>query len=336
MAIIHKKPGKRKKIEQFNLNLSCVTDDESGRILCERCEKFFECREERKWDVYNHGRLALAQKKMARIKYKIAVVGGKGGVGKTMLAANLAVGLAMRGHKTAVLDCEYDGSSIPRVMGVAEERLLTTIGGELEPVVGPLGVKVVSVGNVLEDAQIVSWFSDTRRRVTEEFISHVNYGDLDYLLIDLSAGTGADTVNSMIFIPDMTAVFITVPSEVSQGVVLRAINLCCGQGGVPALGIVENMSGYLCPQCGKRTEVYASGGGGKLSQETGIPMIGQIPIDWHVALSCDKGTPFILEYPDCPAAVALGGILDRVEEAVGGISRDMSHLTKFKKKKQFP
>src|SRR3990172_5936554 len=212
------------------------------------------------------------------------------------------------------------------MMGVANEKLTIGKSGEIEPVVGPLGVKIVSVGNLMADNEIISWSSDTRRNATEEFITHVNYGSLDYLIVDLSPGTSADTINSMLFIPDMTgAVFITEPSEVSQGVVLRAINLC-RRGGIPALGIVENMSGYVCPECEERTEIYSTGGGEKLSRETGIPLVGQIPIDGHVAGACDEGTPFVMRYPACPASVAMEEIIDRVEKEASNVTRDLSHL----------
>ncbi len=326
MSVTRKESHKVKNVLDFNVSLSCVMDGDSGRFLCERCEKFFDCRDQRKWDIYKHGRFGLALEKMGNIKYKIAVIGGKGGVGKSMLAVNLASGLAMRGYSVAVLDSEYDGSSVPRMMGVAHEKLTIGKNGEIDPVIGPLGVKIVSIGNLMADNEIVSWYSDTRHNVTEEFITHVNYGNLDYLIVDLSPGTSADTINSMLFIPDMTgALFITVPSEVSQGVVLRAINLCL-RGGIPALGIVENMSGYVCPECGERTEIYSTGGGDRLSGETGIPLIGRILIDGHVAIACDEGTPFVIRFPDCGASVAMNAIMDRVETEAGKVDRDLSHL----------
>jgi ATP-binding protein involved in chromosome partitioning len=327
LAIIRKKSEKIKKITSFNVNLSCVIDEISNRIACEKCEKFFDCKEESKWDIYKHGRLALAKRKMSTIKYKIAGVGGKGGVGKTMLAVNIAAGLAKRGNRVAILDSDYDGSSVPRMLGIEEEKLYMGKDG-IEPVEALMGIKVVSMGNMKNDNDIVTWYSDSRRSATEEFITHVNYGELDYLIVDLPPGTSADTVNSMMFIPDMTGVvFITVPSEVSQGVALRAATIC-GKGGVKGIGIVENMSGHVCRFCSHQTEIYSTGGGEKLSQETGIPLIGKIPVEGYVGKACDEGKPFVVAYPESEAAKMMEKTIDTIEKEVLTSRRDLSHLNK--------
>jgi ATP-binding protein involved in chromosome partitioning len=325
VAVTHKESKKIKGITSFNVNLSCVVDDETNRISCEKCEKFFDCNDENKWSVYNYGRLALAKRKMALIKYKIAIVGGKGGVGKTMLAVNIAAGLAQRGKKVAILDSDYDGSSVPRMLGINDKKLYLGKNG-INPVEGPLGIKVVSMGNLKSSDEIVTWYTDSRRSATEEFITHVDYGELDYLLVDLPAGTSADTVNSMMFIPDMTGVvLITVPSEVSQGVALRAATIC-GKAGVTALGIVENMSGHVCRFCGNHSDIYSTGGGEKLAEATGVSLIGKIPIDGYLGKSGDEGLPVVVAYPESPSARELNKIVDQIEMGVTSTQRDLAHL----------
>lgn len=327
MPIVRKEDKQIKKITVFNVNLSCVIDEATNRIACEQCEKFFDCTEQSKWQIYNHGRLALARRKMASIRYKIAVVGGKGGVGKTMLAVNIAAGLAKRGKRVAVLDCDYDGSSVPRMLNIADKKLYAGRQG-IEPVEAILGIKVISMGNLKHDNDIVTWYTDSRRGATEEFITHVNYGELDYLIVDLPPGTSADTVNSMIFIPDMSGVLlVTVPSEVSQGVALRAATIC-GKGGVAGVGVVENMSGHVCRNCGHHTDIYALGGGEKLAEATGLPLIGKIPVDGYVAKACDEGIPLVVSYPASQAAHVTESVIDKIEEAMLAKRRDLSHLDK--------
>lgn len=331
MAIIRKESKKIKDITGFNVNLSCVVDSGNRRMACEKCEKFFSCKDENKWEVYKAGRLGLARQRMAQIKYKIAIVGGKGGVGKTMLAVNLAAGLAMRGFKVAILDSDYDGSSVPRMLGLVGKQLSVGERG-IEPLMGACGIKVISMSNIVE-GKMVTLYTDTRRGVTEEFITHVNYGECDFLIVDLPPGTSADTVNSMLFIPDMTGtIFITVPSEVSQGIAFRAVNIC-KTAQVPSLGIVENMSGHMCSFCNHISNIFATGGGEKLSSDTSIPLIGKIPIDGYVAKACDEGTPFVQAYVDCPATKAMEEITDKVLKDVETVSRDLSYLDRGSKSK---
>ena len=325
MAIIRKETKKIKKITSFNVNLSCVIDEESNRIACDRCEKFFDCKEQSKWEIYKHGRLALAKQKMASIKYKIAIVGGKGGVGKTMLAVNIAAGLAKRGNRVAILDSDYDGSSVPRMLGIGDQKLYMGPKG-IEPVKALLGIKVVSMGNMRNDNDIVTFYTDSRRGATEEFITHVNYGDLDYLIVDLPPGTSADTVNSMLFIPDMTGIiFVTVPSEVSQGVALRAATIC-GKGGVKGIGIIENMSGHVCRFCSHRSEIYSTGGGEKFAEATKIPLIGKLPVEGYVGKACDQGVPFVVAYPESASAQIMEKVIDQIEKDVLSTQRDLTHL----------
>ena len=326
MAVIRKESKQIREVSSFNVNLSCAIDPAKNRIACERCEKFFGCGDERKWQIYSEGRLKLARERMAKIKYKIAIVGGKGGVGKTMFTVNLAMGLAMRKYKVAILDSDYDGSSVPVMLGVTDKKLVIGENGAIDPVVGPEGIKIVSMGNLGKQGEIVTWYSDTRRGATEEFITHVNYGECDFLIVDLPPGTSADTVNSMLFIPDMTGVvFITVPSEVSQDVASRAANLC-QTAKVQGLGIIENMSGYVCRSCHHRSELYASGGGDKLSRDTGVPLIGRLPVDGYIGRACDEGNPFVRTYPESPGAKTMEEIIDRLLESIQNTSRDLSHL----------
>ncbi|MDP2662587.1 MAG: P-loop NTPase [Dehalococcoidia bacterium] len=314
-----------KNIQSFNVNLSCVIDPATRKIACERCEKFFDCANEDKWKIYGGGRLSQAREKMASIKYKLAIVGGKGGVGKTALATNLGAELARRGYSVAILDLDFDGSNVPRMMGVAGERLKRGPNG-IQPVSSDSGVAVVSLGNVVGTDQIVTWYTESRRQATEELVLNVDYGDRDFLIVDLPPGTSAATVNMMICIPDLTgAVLVTVPSEVSQDVALRASNIC-SRAGVAALGVVENMSAHHCPHCGHETLLFAQGGGEHLSRTTNSPLLGKVPIDGKLALACEEGVPVVLSHRDAPSAVALRAIVDRLLPLAQEVKRDVSHF----------
>lgn len=300
---------REREILAINVDLSCDQH-------CEDCEKFFDCDNPEKEKMFNRRRMQRARQLMSKIKYKIAVVGGKGGVGKSITTANIAMALAMRGRKVSVLDQDFDGPCIPKMLGVTGKRLCLSDSG-IVPVEGHLGIQVVSMGLILQDEDVLTWFHDMRRNATEEFISHVDYGDRDYLLIDLPPGTSSDTVNMMQYIPDLAgAVVVTIPSEVSQNVAKKA-TLLCQKAKVKVFGIIENMSGFVCPDCGKEVNILQRGGGEKLAQEMALPFLGRIPLDPRLSQCSDEGTPFVMAYPDSPATKAMMSIVDQVEASLG-------------------
>lgn len=300
---------RKRQILAINVDLSCNKG-------CEDCEKFFECTSPEKLKIYDRRRMARAREVMSKIKHKIAVVGGKGGVGKSICTVNLAAVLAMRGKKVSILDQDFDGACVPKMLGLLGQRLSLTDDG-ISPVEGFLGIQVVSTASILKDGEVLTWFHDMRRNATEEFLSHVNYGERDYLFIDLPPGTSSDSVNMLQYIPDLAgAVVVTIPSQVSQNVAKKATLLCL-KAKTKVFGIIENMSGYVCPKCNEEVFIMQRGGGEKLAEEMNLPFLGRIPLDPRLSLASDKGEPFVSLYPDSAASKAVNKVVDFLENALG-------------------
>lgn len=253
--------------------------------------------------------------RMNKIKHKIAVISGKGGVGKSVTAVNLAIAFAMQSHKNRVglLDADLHGPCVPTMLGMQDQKLKVGPIGAF-PAIGPLGVKVVSMAFVLAGKEVpVVWRGPLKMRAIEQFLSEIAWGELDFLLIDLPPGTGDEPLSVLKLLPEMDGVIIvTIPSEVSQNVVGKAITFA-KQLNVPVIGIVENMSGFVCPDCGKETHIFMKGGGKKIAQEYSVPFLGSIPLDPRVCEASDIGHPFIMEYPDSPASKAFMTIVKKIK-----------------------
>lgn len=294
--------------------------DNSCDFVCEACSRYFGCSKPEKVDINTRGRMDIVAKRMERIKYKVAVLSGKGGVGKTTTSTNLAVSLQLHGNDVCILDSDFDSPSVPRMMGVKDVKMRAGSNGII-PVETSHGVKAMSVGFIIEDAEVVTWFSDMRRAATEEFCANVDYGDLDYLIIDLPAGTGSETVSVMQYIQDITgAVIVTMASEVAQATARRAATLC-QDAGVPVVGVIENMSGFACPECGFNTAVLRSGGGEALAEEIGAPYLGRIPLHSVVAAGSDEGTPYVLSHPDSEVAQAFKKVVANFEASIANLTQ---------------
>ncbi|MDY6972390.1 MAG: P-loop NTPase [Thermodesulfobacteriota bacterium] len=282
---------------------------------CEKCERFFQCKNPEKLKIFDRRRMSRARKTMGKIKRKIAVCAGKGGVGKSMLTTNLAVSLAMGESKVAVMDSDFDGSCIPRMLGALDKKLALTPKG-IEPVEGFLGIKVVAMANIMDEEDTTTWFHELRRNATEEFVAHVNYGELDYLLIDLPPGTSSDAVNTMEYIPDLDGmVIVTNPTEVSQGVALRA-GMMAIEGGVKIIGIIENMSGYVCGQCKNVFYPLKKGGAKVLAKQLQTEFLGRVPLDPKASYASDHGVPFVHATPESPASEAVRSIVEKIIEII--------------------
>jgi len=257
----------------------------------------------------------IVQKRMKKIKHKIAVISGKGGVGKTVTAVNLAIAFAMQCHKNRVglLDADLHGPCVPTMLGMEDEKLKVGPIGALPPV-GPLGVKVVSMAFVLEGKETpVIWRGPLKMRAIQQFLSEIAWGELDFLLIDLPPGTGDEPLSVLKLIPEMDGVvLVTIPSEVSQNVVGKAITFS-RQLKVPVIGVVENMSGFVCPECGTQTNIFKTGGGEKVAQDYSVPFLGSIPLDPRICEASDLGHPFIMEHPDSPASKAFMKIVEKIK-----------------------
>jgi len=282
--------------------------DERGRIIEEQMLKF----------------------RMGKIKHKVAVISGKGGVGKSTVTVNLAIAFALHGYRVGVLDADIHGPSIPKMFGLAGQRLEAGPPGVF-PAVGPFNIKVVSIGFLLPDDNTpVIWRGPLKMTAIRQFLSDVVWGDLDLLLIDLPPGTGDEPLSVAQLLPEMDGVIIvTIPSEVSQIVVKKAV-MFAKKLGLQIIGVIENMSGFICPNCGTKIDIFQSGGGRQIAEEMGIPFLGSIPIDQKICEDSDKGVPFIAEHKDSQASRAFMEIVQKIEQFLEHKTAQNSQVTKDK------
>ena len=259
---------------------------------------------------------ALKRKaRMSKIKHKIAVISGKGGVGKSTITANLAMAFAMHGYinQVGILDADITGPCIPKIIGLRGQKLRVGPAG-IFPSSGPLGIKVVSMDFLLPtDESPVIWRGPLKMKAISQFLSDIAWGELEFLFIDLPPGTGDEPLSVMQLIPELDGVvIITIPSEVSQIVVKKAVSFS-KQLNIPIIGIVENMSGFVCPTCGEKIDILKIGGGQKIAEELSVPFLGNIPIDPEVCRDSDKGIPFIIKHKNSPATKAFMEIVTKIE-----------------------
>jgi ATP-binding protein involved in chromosome partitioning len=262
--------------------------------------------------------MELIKKRMSRVKHKIAVISGKGGVGKSLVTVNLATALAVndKDRKVAILDADLTGPCVPKMMGLKGQRLDVGPVG-IAPVTGPEGVGVVSMDFLLPtDDSPVIWRGPLKMGAIRQFLGEVAWGPLDYLLVDLPPGTGDESLSILQLLPEMDGVIIvTIPSEVSQAVVKKAVTFARKME-VPVFGVIENMAGLVCPHCGETINVFSEGGGARVAEEMGVELLGSIPIDPRVSTDSDEGTPFILRHPDAPAAKSFMALVEKIENKV--------------------
>lgn len=253
---------------------------------------------------------------MSKIKHKIVVLSGKGGVGKSTVTANLAMALARkeRAGRVGILDADITGPSIPKMLGVRGQRLGVALPG-LFPAIGPLHTRIISMDFLLpSDETPVIWRGPLKSMAIKQFLADVVWGDLDFLVVDLPPGTGDEALTVMQSIPNIGGVVIvTIPSEISQIVVKKAVTFA-RELNAPVLGIIENMSGFVCPKCGTETSIFKTGGGQKIAEELGVRFLGGIPLDPRICEDSDEGTPFILRHENSPATAAFMAIVRKIDE----------------------
>jgi len=240
------------------------------------------------------------QTKVPGVKRVIAVASGKGGVGKSTVSANLACALRHLGAKTGLLDCDIYGPSIPLMMGVHEKPTVS----QQEQLVPPIahGVKVMSVGLLLADDQPVIWRGPMITKTIQQFLMAVEWGDLDFLLVDLPPGTGDAQLSLCQTVPLDGGVVVTTPQEASLGVVRKGISMF-NKVNVPILGIVENMSWFTTPN-GERVEIFGHGGGKQEAARQNVPFLGEVPIFTEIREGGDRGMPIVVSAPNHPAGKA--------------------------------
>jgi len=241
-------------------------------------------------------KMAPFRLKSSPAKNSILVLSGKGGVGKSTVAANLAVSLSLQGNATGLLDTDFHGPTIPKLLGMEGRKLTSADGKRLDPAeMGAL--KVISVDFMLGSrTDPVIWRGPMKMNVIKQLFEDVNWGDLDYMVVDCPPGTGDEPLSVVQLIPEPTgAVIVTTPQEVSLSDVRRSIEFCRALN-LPVLGVIENMSGFICPDCGHRTDLFGSGGGEAMAKEMGVPFLGRIPIEPTIVESGESGKPFVYHY----------------------------------------
>lgn len=244
------------------------------------------------------------QDRMSQIKHKIMVLSGKGGVGKSTVAVNIAVALAIEGKKVGILDADFHGPSIPTLLHLNGKFLKAGENG-IEPIAFVEGVKVISIGFFMQEQdKAVIWRGPMKISVIKQLLAEVNWGELDYLIIDFPPGTGDEPLSVAQMIPEADgAIIVTTPQDLSLIDVRKSIDFC-RQLKLPVLGVIENMSGLVCPHCEQVIDVFKRGGGEKMAAEMGVPFLGRIPIEPLIVEASDSGKPFIYHYGETKAAQA--------------------------------
>jgi ATP-binding protein involved in chromosome partitioning len=241
----------------------------------------------------------------------IAISSGKGGVGKSTVSVNLAVALARQGLRVGLMDADVYGPNIPMMMGINSPP--PVVGDRIQPL-SAHGVKLMSLGFLIEREQPAIWRGPIVMKIVTQFLRDVNWGTLDYLLVDMPPGTGDAQLSLVQATHVHGAIIVTTPQPVSTGDALRGAKMF-ERVNVPVIGIVENMSYLLCAHCGKPTPLFGSGGGRALADELQVPLLGEIPLESAVREGGDSGSPIVLAHPDSPAARALSSIGSQIVEA---------------------
>lgn len=283
----------KKAIENYKENYQshCQANNE-GNNTCGSCTK-----EECDPSCESNSENKKSKNRLTKIKHKIAVLSGKGGVGKSTIAVNLASALAATGYKVGLMDADIHGPSIPTLLNLNSITSYSDHEGIVPVEIGNL--KVISVGFFLEkNTDALIWRGPMKMRVIDQFLHEVKWGELDFLVIDLPPGTGDEPLSiGQSFSNQDGAVIVTTPQEVASSDVRKSINFCCKLG-LPILGIVENMSGFICPKCSEITYIFGSNGGKNLANDFNIPLLGEIPLDPTIVSACDRGVSYIDAYAD--------------------------------------
>jgi len=243
------------------------------------------------------------------IRNIVAVGAGKGGVGKSTTAVNLALALAAKGARVGLMDADVYGPNIPQMLGItaapeaSEEKRIIPPEGH--------GIRVISMGMLVPPDQAVIWRGPMLHGAVQQFMRDVEWGELDYLVVDLPPGTGDIALSMAQSVPMAGAVVVTTPQGVSVSDVRKAVGMF-RQLNIPVLGVVENMSDFACPHCGQHTEIFGHGGGQKLAEDMGIPFLGAVPIDTRVREGGDEGAPIVLAAPESPAGAAFITVAGKV------------------------
>jgi ATP-binding protein involved in chromosome partitioning len=255
----------------------------------------------------------LIKESLALIRHKLLVMSGKGGVGKTSVSANLAIALSKKGAKVGLMDVDLHGPDIPRMLGL---KGLLEVSADKRMIPKPYSdnLKVVSIECLTQDTdEAVIWRGPLKLHVIRQFISDTHWGRLDYLIIDSPPGTGDEPLTVAQNIRDAKAIIVTMPQEMCLGDVRKSINFCkTVKMGV--FGLIENMSGFVCPHCGKPVDLFGTGGGFRTAMAMNIPFLGRIPLDPRMVQCADAGESYMEKYPDSEVTKAYNQIVEKIVE----------------------
>jgi ATP-binding protein involved in chromosome partitioning len=248
------------------------------------------------------GRQRLPEGALAQVKNVVCVASGKGGVGKSTMTANLAAALQADGQSAGALDCDVYGYSIPRMLGVNRKPEVNA-ERKIVPLTAPSGVKVMSIGFFLEENAAVVWRGPMLHKAIQQFLEDVDWGELDYLLLDLPPGTGDVSMTLAQLLPQAKVLIVTTPQPAAQSVASRAAEMAA-KVDLELLGAIENMSAFTGPD-GQRVTIFGEGGGQLLADELDIPLLGKVPLSEELREHADAGSPLVTARPDAPAAQAI-------------------------------
>jgi len=255
---------------------------------------------------------------LKKIKHVLIIMSGKGGVGKSTVAANLAVALSMRGYETGLMDVDIHGPNIPKMLNI-EDAVITGDENGLFPVIVLPHLKVMSMAFLLQDRDSpVIWRGPMKMGAIKQFIGDVRWGELDYLIVDLPPGTGDEPLSIAQLIPKADgSIVVTTPQEVALLDSRKSVNFSKSLK-LPVIGIIENMSGMICPHCGERIDLFKVGGGKKAAEDLDVPFLGAVPIDPKVVISSDDGMPIVLLDSNSEAAKAFVDIVNKITKKCNG------------------
>ncbi|MFO1518507.1 MAG: Mrp/NBP35 family ATP-binding protein [bacterium] len=260
--------------------------------------------------------MAEAQsQRLAGVKNIIAVASGKGGVGKSTVAANLALALFQQGNKVGLLDADIYGPSVPTLFGLKDKQ--PAVDPEKRKLV-PLekfGLKIMSIGFMMRETDAVIWRGPMIHKMLQQFLDDVDWGTLDYLIIDLPPGTGDAQLSLSQLIPMTGVAIVTTPQDIALADVVRGVAMF-QKVGVPVLGVIENMSYFACPHCDKRTDIFSHGGGKRMAEELKVPFLGEIPLDPMTREGSDKGTPVVIQVPGSSPAKCFAEIAGKMADTL--------------------
>lgn len=257
----------------------------------------------------------LVEKSLKKIKKKLIVMSGKGGVGKTSVSVNLAIALAEKGYKVGIMDVDLHGPDVPRMLGL-EGMLTLNQNQKLMPMSYSKNLQAVSVESLTQNKDdAIIWRGPIKHSAIRQFIADVEWGELDFLLIDSPPGTGDEPLSVVQTIKDAKAIIVTTPQEVALADIRKSINFCKTVK-MEIFGLIENMSGFTCPNCGEKINLFGTGGGERTAEAMGVTFLGKIPFDLNVVACGDTGVSFQEKYKDSPVTKAVADIAEKMSKLV--------------------